>query len=621
MRVVHLSALDHGGAGTAAHRLHLGLRELGIDSCMVVLRGKHREDPFVYLLEGEQERPDGTVHALDLWSHTLAYWQQIIGPYSDRPPHLEMFTTPDCAVPFLDIPLLEEADVIHMHWVAGILDLENMPQTFMGKPVVWTLHDMNPFTGGCHYAGDCERFKQSCADCPQLGELKGLPDLASESWHRKKKAYATCRMHVVTPSEWLGQCAQESALLGTYPRSVIPNGLPLDAFVPQHADAAFAYFNISREQGAKYLLFGADVVLNRRKGFHPLINAVLILKQRAPNERINLVCFGSMPEEILKQLPFPVISLGVLRGTKALSMAYSLADLFVLPSAEDNLPNTVLESLACGTPVVGFAIGGVPDMVIPGVTGYLAQPLDVQDLATNILKGLKLPQPQARARSRELAEQRYSLSAQAEGYRDLYEAMGKQRRATAGPDKSSGVSQLKIPAGDYASPNLEVILPDQHFPNKIKENRDRSTWPYLRRDVMHNWYVDQRFPDVGFLYRDEAILLYNLAKLFSGKPALEIGCFMGWSACHLALAGVKLDVIDPLLERPLFRDSVVQSLGAAGVLDRCNLYAGFSPSAVEQIFKNIIKLGHFFSLMAITTHQGQNVMLSVALNTLPKTHW
>jgi len=135
--------------------------------------------------------------------------------------------------------------------------------------------------------------------------------------------------------------------------------------------------------------------------------------------------------------------------------------------------------------------------------------------------------------------------------------------------------------GDYISPNLVTVRPDRFFPQMMVGNKSLCPWPYLRRQIPHNWYVDRRAPTIGFLNRDEANILYNTAVRLRGKPALEIGCWLGWSACHLALGGVQLDVIDPILERPDFRQSVADSLTAAGVLKSVNLVAGSSPEKIH----------------------------------------
>jgi predicted O-methyltransferase YrrM len=156
-------------------------------------------------------------------------------------------------------------------------------------------------------------------------------------------------------------------------------------------------------------------------------------------------------------------------------------------------------------------------------------------------------------------------------------------------------SRTDIPAGDYVSEGLSVVMPDACFPNMVVGDKANHPWPYLRREVRHNWYCDRRAPQVGFLNRDEATLLYNLALPFRGKPALEVGSWMGWSTCHLALAGLVLDVIDPVLANPEHATSVRDSLAAAGVLSNVRLYATASPDGIRDLAKlTAIKWNFFF---------------------------
>ena len=145
------------------------------------------------------------------------------------------------------------------------------------------------------------------------------------------------------------------------------------------------------------------------------------------------------------------------------------------------------------------------------------------------------------------------------------------------------LQQTALPSGDYVSPGLAIVRPDQYFPHMIIGDTSRCQWPYLRREIPHNWYVDKRYPFIGFISRDEAQILYNTALKFKGKKALEIGCWLGWSTCHLALAGVELDVIDPILAKPEFYESVSNSLEAAGILDSVRLIPGYSPQKVDEI--------------------------------------
>ncbi len=174
-----------------------------------------------------------------------------------------------------------------------------------------------------------------------------------------------------------------------------------------------------------------------------------------------------------------------------------------------------------------------------------------------------------------------------------YQPIKNQNSPNLTPEKMTLVPPSKItnntllPTGDYVSPGLKIILPDAYFPNMIVGDTQTCPWPYLRREIKHNWYVDRRANSVGFLSRDEAHILYNTALQFKGKKALEIGCWLGWSACHLALAGVELDVIDPLLEREDIRQSVIDSiqgaLNASGVQTSVTLIPGYSPQKVEEL--------------------------------------
>lgn len=164
--------------------------------------------------------------------------------------------------------------------------------------------------------------------------------------------------------------------------------------------------------------------------------------------------------------------------------------------------------------------------------------------------------------------------------------------------------------GDYVSSGFSTIQPDSCFPNMILGNKYDSFWLYLRRDIAHNWYVDQRQQGVGFVSRDEAHILYNTALKFQGQKALEIGCWMGWSACHLALGGVELDVIDPMLATQLFNESVTESLKLAGVKESVNLIPGYSPQKVEELAN---KFQRKWSLIFIDGHHEAPAPLNDAI--------
>jgi glycosyltransferase involved in cell wall biosynthesis len=280
---------------------------------------------------------------------------------------------------------------------------------------------MNIFTGGCHYDAGCGRFVEQCGGCPQLGSTRDR-DLSRDIWERKKGLFESLdpsRLHIVTPSEWMADEVQRSSLLGDrFEVSVIPNGVNTDEFAPRDRAAAREILGISPD--AHVVLFVAYSVAPRRKGFDLLLEALREIKG-VPNLFLLSVGAGSPP----LRLPVPQLHLGKIGQNRFLSVAYAAADLYVIPSLEDNLPSTVLEAMACGTPVVGFDVGGIPEMVEPGKTGALAPVGDAGSLATGIEDLLADPAGReamgAKCRARVLGH--YDMEAYLAGYERLYERL------------------------------------------------------------------------------------------------------------------------------------------------------------------------------------------------------
>lgn len=425
LNVVHLSSQDCGGAGKAAYRIHKGLQAIGINSTMLVLN-KKSGDPSVKVLP---PRYSGQmVNCLDVPAYNSPIWLQHAGNlykllkrYPKRPSGLELFTDAESNVRIDLIREIAAADILHLHWVAGAMNYDGIYLTMKHKPIVWTLHDMNPFTGGCHYAGDCLKYKNSCGACPQLGS-DDTRDHSRKIWTQKKYAVQNLNIHVVTPSRWLGRCAQESAIFSNQSVQIIPNGFPLDIFKPYPKMQIRKASNLPKS--AKIILFGADSVTNQRKGFVYLLSALNRFPLKEGHEYI-LATFGSLPEGIKIPSKYKLLHAGQITDENQLALIYSAADIFVLPSVEDNLPNTAVEALACGTPVVGFEIGGVPDMVEHRVNGYLAKPKDVADLMNGINwviseyeKGVHFTQ-----KCRRGVEKSFALDMQACAYNELYERL------------------------------------------------------------------------------------------------------------------------------------------------------------------------------------------------------
>ena len=371
LRVVHLSAADLiGGADRAAYRLHQGLRAIGVDSWMLVQR-KVGDDPFVAAPLGP-----------------LAAGLGLAGPTLDRLPLLALARDRP-ANPFhlqwlpdrIGARLRALApDLLHLHWVCGgFVRIESLARL---RPAVWTLHDMWPLTGGCHYPGPCTRYRTACRRCWQLGRQHG-PDLAAWIWRRKQRAWRDLAVHLVAPSRWMARRAAQSPLLGRQPLKRIPNGLDLERFRPLDRPTARRILGLPVDPWL--VLFGAvNAASDHRKGLPELVRALERLPEHIGGRRIEVVIFGAAAPPDPPPPTHPCRWMGRLHDEISMAMLYAACDVFVAPSAEDNLPNTIIEALACGTPCVAFAIGGIPDMVTHQRSGYLARPADAVDLADGI---------------------------------------------------------------------------------------------------------------------------------------------------------------------------------------------------------------------------------------------
>jgi glycosyltransferase involved in cell wall biosynthesis len=317
---------------------------------------------------------------------------------------------------------LSGAQVVNLHWVAGYCDYRAIFSDLLSrKPVVWTLHDMNAFTGGCHYDHGCAGFAARCGCCPQLGSSDER-DLSARVWARKRHAIdSRSRVNpfrVVSPSRWLAAQAQRSALFRDQHVEVIPYGLDTSVYRP--CDQASARRLHGLADGDRVILFLASGAGARRKGFRFLDQAVSGIADR--RELVVVTVGGERPPS---SGSYDHRHLGSVTDEERLAEVYSMADLFVIPSLEDNLPLACQEALACGTPVVGFAVGGIPDMVIDGQTGLLAPPKDAKALSQAIQRFFGDPALAERlsAGAREHAVREYSYAKNAAAYRALYESL------------------------------------------------------------------------------------------------------------------------------------------------------------------------------------------------------
>jgi glycosyltransferase involved in cell wall biosynthesis len=413
VKITHLSTYDlSGGAARAAYRLHAGLRLLGHESGMLTLY-KTSCDPSVVRFDPPQDI---------LTRFRRGFKRRMLerdGSVLIARPAGSTFFSDDRSQHGADaLRQLPATDILNLHWIASFIDyrlfFRKVPK---GLQVVWTLHDMNPFTGGCHYDEACGKFQQKCGACPQL-ESSDLKDFSSRVWRRKREAFSSRgaqRLHVVTPSRWLANEAGRSALLAEREITVIPNGLDLEDFQPRDRQTARAKYGIPPE--AKAVLFVAESAAERRKGLKTLLEALRGLEN---TENLLFVAIGGGMTEKGSAGRFKTVDF--VGDEAALSFLYSAADLFVVPSLQDNLPNTAVEALACGVPTIGSNVGGLPEIVRDGKTGFLVPPEDSHALGkaiNTVLRNPELPALMARE-SRRVALQEYDVRLQAKRYAELY---------------------------------------------------------------------------------------------------------------------------------------------------------------------------------------------------------
>lgn len=315
-----------------------------------------------------------------------------------------------------ELPEFKEADIIHLHWInQGFLSISGLKKIFdSGKPVVWTMHDMWPCTGICHHSRDCDNYFNGCHNCQYL-RFPGSRDLSSRVYQKKTNIYSESNITFIACSNWLRERASHSRLLKGHPLINIPNPIDTDFFKPEHKENVGQTYRI---------LFGSAKVSDKRKGIDYFIKACNILKEKHPELSIKVVCYGQNSEVLSSLVPYPVESKGYVSGDAAIRDLYNSVDLFVTPSLEDNLPNTIMEAMACGVPCVGFDVGGIPEMIEHKETGYVAEYKSAEDFADGIVWTLdKTRYEQLSKASRQKVIANYSEDKVAEQYIRLYQSL------------------------------------------------------------------------------------------------------------------------------------------------------------------------------------------------------
>jgi glycosyltransferase involved in cell wall biosynthesis len=404
----------NGGAARAALRIHHALRETGVDSWMLVNIAASGD----WTVQGPSSQWD---KAISLVRPQLAT------------PLRKLLRTSN---PIIHSPALvpsrwperlnaSDADVVHLHWVQGeMLSIADIGR--VRKPIVWTLHDMWAFCGAEHYTTD-QRWRDGYRPDNRPHHESGF-DLNRYTWQRKRKHWRR-PFQIVCPSLWLADCVRASALMGDWPVAVVPN--PIDTARWQPIEQRLARQLLGLPQDCPLLVFGAMGGGNDpRKGIDLLLAALAQLRAEPTLQTLQLVVFGKSAPQSPPQLGLPVHYTGHLHDDLSLRALYSAADAMVIPSRQDNLPNTGLEAHACGTPVVAFNTGGLPDIVADRITGALAEPFDPASLAAAIRWVFKDPQRHQSLRhaARQRAEHLWNPARVAALYCDVYQqAMDGQR--------------------------------------------------------------------------------------------------------------------------------------------------------------------------------------------------
>ena len=441
LKIVHLSTHGpRGGAGKAAWRLHSALCQLGVESRMVSCSG-------ILAAQGGGMVDHRWPHHSEAWD--LAAAQTLFVDANRTPMTDTIFSLGKPGPGILADPVVASADVLHLHWVIGLLGIPEIGEILAcGKPVVWTFHDQWAFTGGCHYSSGCRGFTSGCNVCPQLQLVSDkLPRavLADKNSLWKPKGPFT----IVTLCQWMRSCIQESLLFAEQDVAYIPNGIDLGVFNPSRREAARQ--NLGIEPGCFVFLFVSESLRDRRKGYAVLRDAIVkalcdpLFGDAVRARRVLIACVG---HEIPLEASPDIVSLGWRERDEELADVFAAADVFLAPSLEDNQPNTIVESLACGTPIIGADSGGITELLQSPHVGRLIRAGDSTALASAIVAAASRPEDytEMRGHCRAQAEEFYDGPANARAMLLLYQRLAQRSGAASGIDIIAGKQAAYGPA-------------------------------------------------------------------------------------------------------------------------------------------------------------------------------
>ena len=405
MKVLIVNTAERtGGAAIAANRLLHALNHNGVEARMLVRDRKTDAAEVVNIPQSWR------LKANFLWERGVIWLNNGLSKQN-----LFQVDIANAGTDITAMPEFQWADVIHLHWVnQGFLSLDNLDRIMAsGKPVVVTLHDQWYFTG-------CDKYRTQCEHCPML-KGQGM-DLARRVFDRKRAMYEGRNLTFVGCSRWMANLARQSRLTQGHTVTNIPNAIDTDVFKPIDKQEARRRHQLPTDK--KLLLFGAQRITDERKGFRYLTEACEHIAMHHPTlpGQLGVIVLGGDAQSVKEALPLPVYTVNYLSNEKEIADIYNAADLFVTPSLQDNLPNTIVEAMACGTPCVGFNVGGIPEMIHHRQDGYVADYCDSMDFAQGIawcLNDERQAPLSAAARATALAT--YGETAVAHRYQAIYQ--------------------------------------------------------------------------------------------------------------------------------------------------------------------------------------------------------
>ncbi len=404
MKIVHISTTDYGGAFRATERIHKSMLEIGISSKILVRTKSKKDTPAEMILDNNIKI---------FFSKCKNFLNLVISRST-------LIMSDYFGTDISKNENIREADIIILHAVNAFISYKGFERLCgLNKPILWVVHDMSLFTGGCHYDMYCGKYKSRCGKCHLISSSRER-DITYYNLKRKMWMARYKNFKVIGPSKWISECARESSILSGIDVITIANPIDINLFKPMKKIGETGKFKIDRNK--KNILFGATRATNNP------IKGIKYLREALNKMDINgyrLLIFGNQETEKTKYSQMETVYLGTINDDEELVRIYNAADVFVAPSEQDNYPGTVLEAAACGTPAVAFRIGGMPDIIQHKESGYLAEYKNVEDLMAGIEYCAKYTQNLGN-KARLLTEQRNSYEIIASQYIKVVDSMLKK---------------------------------------------------------------------------------------------------------------------------------------------------------------------------------------------------